>query len=170
MASIVVAYIDFLAHWSSTLQLSLLTNDSMIHAIRNLGVYFLFSKNSLVPVASKKISMSKHLKSPLELPIQNKLPWYQIQQWELILLSHHSTFRSRLLYYSDLWKMPKLQLNTYIPRLAFPLILSNITIPLLGLANTIIVGHLNHQYFLAAIGLGVMIFNLLFWGFGCNTH
>ena len=58
------------------------------------------------------------------------------------------------------------RLNTKIPVLALPLILSQITIPLLGLANTIIVGHLGHQYFLGAIGLGTMMFNFLYWGLG----
>ena len=37
--------------------------------------------------------------------------------------------------------------------------------PLLGLANTLVVGHLQHSYFLGAVGFGVIIFNLFFWGF-----
>lgn len=59
-----------------------------------------------------------------------------------------------------------MQLNTKIPKMAFPLILSNITVPLLGLANTIIAGHLADSDYLAAIGLGSMIFNFLYWGLG----
>lgn len=58
------------------------------------------------------------------------------------------------------------KLTTKVPKMALPLILSNITVPLLGLNNTFIVGHLNHSYYLAAIGLGAMIFNFLYWGLG----
>lgn len=59
-----------------------------------------------------------------------------------------------------------MQLNKKIPKMALPLILSNITVPLLGLSNTIIAGHLAHSDYLAAIGLGAMIFNFLYWGLG----
>ncbi|MCW5589467.1 MAG: MATE family efflux transporter [Legionellales bacterium] len=59
-----------------------------------------------------------------------------------------------------------MQFNTKIPRMAFPLILSNISVPLLGLCNTFIVGHLPSSDYLAAIGLGAMIFNFLYWGLG----
>ncbi|TNF68651.1 MAG: MATE family efflux transporter [Gammaproteobacteria bacterium] len=53
-----------------------------------------------------------------------------------------------------------------IPKLAFPLILSNLTVPMLGFINTIIVGHFQNQSYLAAIGLGTMIFNFIYWGLG----
>lgn len=59
-----------------------------------------------------------------------------------------------------------MQLNKKIPQMALPLILSNITVPLLGLSNTIISGHLPHGNYLAAIGIGTMIFNFLYWGLG----
>ncbi len=59
-----------------------------------------------------------------------------------------------------------MKLNKKIPKMALPLILSNITVPLLGLSNTIIVGHLAHSDYLAAIGLGTMIFNFLYLGLG----
>ncbi len=57
------------------------------------------------------------------------------------------------------------RLNFGIARLAAPLILSNLTVPLLGFTNTYIAGHLHQQATVAAIGLGVMVFNLLFLGF-----
>lgn len=57
------------------------------------------------------------------------------------------------------------RLNFGIAKLAAPLILSNLTVPLLGFTNTYIAGHLQHQATVAAIGLGVMVFNLLFLGF-----
>lgn len=50
--------------------------------------------------------------------------------------------------------------------MALPLILSNITTPLLGLSNTTIAGHLSNSDYLAAIGLGAMIFNFIYWGLG----
>lgn len=54
-----------------------------------------------------------------------------------------------------------------ILKLAIPLIISNITVPLLGLINTIMTGHLGQDYYLGAVSLGAMIFNFIFWGFGC---
>ena len=53
-----------------------------------------------------------------------------------------------------------------IPKLAFQLILSHITIPMLGLINTIVAGHFANQYYLAAMGLGAMIFDVMYWGLG----
>lgn len=57
------------------------------------------------------------------------------------------------------------KLNFGIAKLAAPLILSNLTVPLLGFTNICIAGHLHHHATVAAIGLGVMVFNLLFLGF-----
>jgi MATE family, multidrug efflux pump len=50
--------------------------------------------------------------------------------------------------------------------LAVPMILSNITTPLLGLVDTAVMGHLDSPQFLAAIALGGLIFSFIFWGFG----
>jgi MATE family multidrug resistance protein len=47
--------------------------------------------------------------------------------------------------------------------LAWPMILSNISIPLLGLVDTGVIGHLSNASFLAGIALGTMIINLLLW-------
>lgn len=60
----------------------------------------------------------------------------------------------------------KFNFHFNIPKLAFPLILSHITIPMLGLINTIIVGHFGSKYYLAAIGLGTMVFDFMYWGLG----
>jgi MATE family multidrug resistance protein len=57
-------------------------------------------------------------------------------------------------------------LNQNIAKLAFPLILSNLTVPLLGITNTFLLGHMDHSYYLGALSLGEMIFNFLYWGFG----
>lgn len=56
--------------------------------------------------------------------------------------------------------------KTSILQLALPMIATNITIPLIGVVDTAVVGHLSHAYYLAAVGVGVMIFNFLFWGMG----
>ncbi len=51
-------------------------------------------------------------------------------------------------------------------RLAGPIMLSNITVPLLGIVDTAVIGHLDHAYYLGAVAVGALIFNFLFWGFG----
>ncbi|MDF1797496.1 MAG: MATE family efflux transporter [Coxiellaceae bacterium] len=59
-----------------------------------------------------------------------------------------------------------MSLTKRILHLAVPMILSNLTIPLLGLVDTAVMGHLSHAYYLAAVGIGAMIFDLLYWSFG----
>ncbi|MGM0825395.1 MAG: MATE family efflux transporter [Pseudomonadota bacterium] len=50
--------------------------------------------------------------------------------------------------------------------LAWPIIISNITVPLLGLVDTAVVGHLPDSRYLAAVTLGATLFSFLYWGFG----
>ncbi|GKW48294.1 MATE family efflux transporter [Halomonas sp. NCCP-2165] len=50
--------------------------------------------------------------------------------------------------------------------LAWPIILSNITVPLLGLVDTAVVGHLPDSRYLAGVTLGATLFGFLYWGFG----
>lgn len=50
--------------------------------------------------------------------------------------------------------------------LAWPLILSNITVPLLGLVDTAVLGHLPQERYLGAATLGATLFSFLYWGFG----
>jgi MATE family multidrug resistance protein len=57
-------------------------------------------------------------------------------------------------------------MNNKILRLAIPNIISNITIPLLGLVDIILMGHLGNQSYIGAIAIGTMIFNIIFWAFG----
>lgn len=57
-------------------------------------------------------------------------------------------------------------MNQQILRIAFPSIISNITIPLLALADTTIVGHLGKSSYIGAIALGGMVFNMAYWLFG----
>jgi multidrug resistance protein, MATE family len=56
-------------------------------------------------------------------------------------------------------------LNRRILSLALPFLAANISIPLLGLVDTAVLGHLDSEKYLGAIALGGMIFNFLFWGF-----
>ena len=50
--------------------------------------------------------------------------------------------------------------------IAFPAILANSSAPLVGLVDTWAIGHLADPAYLAAIGLGSVIFNFIFWAFG----
>ncbi len=50
--------------------------------------------------------------------------------------------------------------------LAWPIILSNISTPLLGLVDTAVIGNLGNPSLLGAIAIGGMIFSFLYWGFG----
>jgi MATE family multidrug resistance protein len=51
-------------------------------------------------------------------------------------------------------------------RLAWPLILSNLTVPLLGIVDTAVVGHLPEPHYLGAVALGALTFNVLYFVFG----
>lgn len=53
-----------------------------------------------------------------------------------------------------------------ILRLALPCIVSNITVPLLGLVDLTIVGHIGSATYIAAISVGTMIFNVVYWLMG----
>ena len=55
--------------------------------------------------------------------------------------------------------------NKDILRIALPSIVSNITVPLLGLIDVGITGHLGKTAYLGAIAVGGMLFNVLYWMF-----
>ena len=57
-------------------------------------------------------------------------------------------------------------MNRRILRLALPSIVSNITVPLLGLVDVWIVGHLGETAYIGAIAVGGLLFNILYWNFG----
>ncbi|MEQ6916488.1 MATE family efflux transporter [Halomonas aquatica] len=61
---------------------------------------------------------------------------------------------------------PPADTRSRILSLAWPIILSNITVPLLGLVDTAVVGHLPDSRYLAGVTLGATLFSFLFWGFG----
>jgi MATE family multidrug resistance protein len=58
-----------------------------------------------------------------------------------------------------------MNLNRRILNIAIPNIISNITVPLLGIVDLALVGHLESKVFIGAIALGSMIFNFIYWGF-----
>lgn len=56
--------------------------------------------------------------------------------------------------------------NRRILQIAIPSIISNITVPLLGLIDVTIVGHLGSPAYIGAIAVGGMLFNIIYWIFG----
>jgi len=50
--------------------------------------------------------------------------------------------------------------------LAGPMILANISIPLLGMVDTAVIGHLDSPHYLGGVAVASLIFSFLFWGFG----
>ena len=56
--------------------------------------------------------------------------------------------------------------NRQLFALALPMILSNITVPLLGLVDTAVIGHLSDAYYLGGVALGSTIITLIIWLLG----
>ena len=57
-------------------------------------------------------------------------------------------------------------IHRHILDIATPAIVSNITVPLLGLIDVAIVGHLGAASYIGAIAVGGMLFNMIYWIFG----
>ncbi len=51
--------------------------------------------------------------------------------------------------------------------MAWPIILANITVPLLGAVDTAVVGHLQEPYYIGAVAIGAMLFNYIYHLFNC---
>lgn len=58
------------------------------------------------------------------------------------------------------------QKNRQLLSLALPMILSNITVPLLGLVDTAVIGHLSNAYYLGGVAVGSTIITLILWMLG----
>ena len=58
------------------------------------------------------------------------------------------------------------KLDRQILTLALPSIVSNITVPLLGLCDVTIMGHVGGARHIGAIAVGSMVFNVIYWLFG----
>lgn len=56
-------------------------------------------------------------------------------------------------------------MNRQILHIAIPSIISNVTVPLLALVDTTIVGHLGAAAYIGAIAVGGLIFNMIYWLF-----
>ena len=50
--------------------------------------------------------------------------------------------------------------------IAVPIMLSNVSEPLIGVVNTIVVGQLPDPAYIGAVAVGAAIFSFIFWGFG----
>ena len=57
-------------------------------------------------------------------------------------------------------------INKQIYRLALPNVVSNFSIPLLGAVDTALMGRLESESYLGAVGIGGIIFSFIYWGFG----
>lgn len=62
--------------------------------------------------------------------------------------------------------MQSISRHQQILQIALPAIVTNITVPLLGLVDTAIVGHMGSAAYIGAIAVGSMIFSLVYWLFG----
>ena len=60
----------------------------------------------------------------------------------------------------------KPNLHNRLWHIAWPLIIANITVPLLGLVDAAVLGHLDSPIYLGAVAIGANIFSFIFWGFG----
>lgn len=56
--------------------------------------------------------------------------------------------------------------DRHLWRLAWPLMLTNLSVPLLGLVDTAVLGHLEDARYLAAVAVAANLFTLLYWTFG----
>ncbi len=57
-------------------------------------------------------------------------------------------------------------INKQIVNLAIPNIISNFSVPLLGAVDTALMGRLESEHYLGAVGIGGIIFSFIYWGFG----
>jgi MATE family multidrug resistance protein len=72
----------------------------------------------------------------------------------------HATLRSLIAH------PPRPEDRARVWSLAWPMIVSNLSVPLLGLVDTAVLGHLPDPAYLAAVAVGTTIFGFLYWGFG----
>lgn len=56
--------------------------------------------------------------------------------------------------------------HRYVVTMAVPIMLANVSQPLLGIIDTAVIGQLPEPYFIGAVAIGAMIFNLVYWAFG----
>ncbi len=81
----------------------------------------------------------------------------KFREWQIFYI-----FAVSVLY--NLYKMDSK--NREVLRLAIPAIVTNITVPLLGLVDTTITGHLGRTAYIGAVSVGATLFNMIYWNFG----
>jgi len=86
---------------------------------------------------------------------------YNIVQPVPFDISYHTEY-----FATDVSNSMPAALHRRIWLIAGPMILSNLTVPILGLVDTAILGHLSYAHYLGAVALGAIIFDMLFWAFG----
>lgn len=59
-----------------------------------------------------------------------------------------------------------LERHRQVLKLAGPIILANLSVPLLGIVDTAVMGHLPDARFLGAVAIGATIMQFIYWGFG----
>lgn len=62
---------------------------------------------------------------------------------------------------------PAENIHRQVWAMAGPIILSNISVPLLGAVDTAVVGHLSEVHYLGAVAIGAMLFNYIYHLFNC---
>jgi MATE family multidrug resistance protein len=53
-----------------------------------------------------------------------------------------------------------------ILNLAIPSVAASLSVPIIGIADTILVGHLDQIHMLGAVSVGAVVFDVIFWGLG----
>ncbi len=64
------------------------------------------------------------------------------------------------------FSLPGVRIDQKIWQLAWPMILANISIPLLGFVDTAVIGHLSSSHFLAGTALASLYISVVFWLLG----
>ncbi|WP_261882234.1 MATE family efflux transporter DinF [Vibrio pelagius] len=62
--------------------------------------------------------------------------------------------------------LTNLSVHQRVLMLAIPMVLSNITVPLLGLVDAAVIGHLEHAWYLGGVALGGTMISVTFWLLG----
>ena len=63
-------------------------------------------------------------------------------------------------------KYPAKITKTYLFKLSIPIFFANLAIPLVGIVDTSLMGHLNNARYLAATSIATSVISMIFWSFG----
>ena len=62
--------------------------------------------------------------------------------------------------------VPERHWNARVWRIAVPIILANVTVPLPGIVDTAMMGQLPDPAYIGAVAIGAVIFSFVIWGLG----